>query len=83
MERRVETSVSARLEAPAQNAVVEPVEIVNISVHGARVVTGSPCSVNEPVIITNLMGAFRMKARVVYCEGLTDGRCAIGLQFCE
>ena len=83
MERRVETTVSARLEIPGEQAVVEPVNIVNISLHGARVVTSRPCGVNERVIVTDLFGGFRVEARVVYCQSLAGGRCAIGLHFNE
>jgi len=81
MERRVETTVSARLEIPGAHEIVEPVVVENISQHGARVVTGRACSVNERVIVSDLIGGIRLEARVVYCQSLLDGRCAIGLHF--
>ena len=81
MERRVETIVSARLEIPGEPRIVEPVVIENISQHGARVVTGRPCNVNVRVIVSDLIGGIRVEARVVYCQNLLDGRCAIGLHF--
>ena len=81
MERRIDTIVSARLEIPGEPKVVEPVVIENISQHGARVVTGRACDVNLRVIVSDLVGGIRVEARVVYCQSLVDGRCAIGLHF--
>ena len=81
MERRVETIVSARLEIPGERAVVEPVVVENISQHGARIVAGRACGVNEHVVVSDLIGGIRLEARVVYCQPLVDGRCAMGLHF--
>lgn len=77
-------SVGARLELPGEPAVVEPVIIENISVRGARIVAKRACRVNDSVVISDLLGTFRIEARVIYCsESLLDGQCAIGLQFRE
>jgi PilZ domain len=74
-------SVAARLEIPGEVAAVEPVVIENISTHGARVVAKRPCHVRDSVVIIDPLGRFRLDARVIYCESLVDGQCAIGLQF--
>ncbi|MGH8264022.1 MAG: PilZ domain-containing protein [Steroidobacterales bacterium] len=79
----MDTIVSARLEIPGEHKIVEPVIIENISQHGARVVTGRACDVNVRVIVSDLIGSIRVEARVVYCQSLHDGRCAIGLHFNE
>jgi hypothetical protein len=75
--------VVARLEIPGELAVVEPVVIENISTHGARVVANRSCLVHDSVVISDPLGGFRLDARVIYCEDLVDGQCAIGLRFGE
>ena len=77
----MDTIVSARLEIPGEQDIVEPVIIENISQHGARVLTDRACNVNLRVIVSDLIGTIRVEARVVYCQSLLDGRCAIGLHF--
>jgi hypothetical protein len=76
-------SVAARLEIRGEVAVLEPVVIENISTHGARVVAKRSCLVPESVVIIDSLGGFRLDARVIYCENLVDGQCAIGLRFRE
>jgi PilZ domain len=83
LERRMAMSGGARLAIPGEPAVFEPVAIENISLHGARVVANRSCLVDDSVVITDLLGGARLDARVIYCESLSDGRCAIGLQFNE
>jgi PilZ domain len=83
LERRMAMNVAARLEIPRELAVVEPVVIENISTHGARIVAKRSCLVDDSVVIADLLGAFRLDARVIYCEKLVNGQCAIGLQFRE
>jgi hypothetical protein len=76
-------SVTACLETAGEPTVIEPVVIQNISAHGARIVARRARPVHESVVIADPLGAFRLDARVIYCEGLVDGQCAIGLQFRE
>jgi len=76
-------NLAARLEMPGEPPVVEPVVIENISVHGARIVAVRSYPVHDSVVISDLLGSFRLDARVIYCESLIDGRCAIGLRFRE
>ncbi|MGP8035071.1 MAG: PilZ domain-containing protein [Steroidobacteraceae bacterium] len=84
LEGRMAMCIAARLEIPGEPAVVERVVIKNISTHGACVVAKRSCRVDEPVVISDLLGTFRIDARVIYCsESLLDGECAIGLRFSE
>jgi hypothetical protein len=76
-------SVAARLEIPGERAVVEPVVIENISIHGARIVARRSYPVRDSLVIADVFGTFRLDARVIYCENLVDGKCAIGLRFRE
>ena len=66
---------SLDVRAPARNGVTE-----NISLRGARVVTSVPWQPNAKLNIRSLLGNFRSRARVVYCEPLKSGSYALGLQ---
>lgn len=59
----------------AQEGITE-----NVSAHGARVVTSKPWPLNEPLNLRSMLGSFRSRARVVYCEPLGVNSFAIGLQ---
>ena len=84
LEGRTAMSIAARLERPGEPAVVERVVIKNISTHGACVVAKRSCRVDDCVVISDLLGTFRIDARVIYCsESLSAGECAIGLRFSE
>jgi hypothetical protein len=84
LETRTAMSVAARLEIPGKPTIVEPVVIKNMSTHGACVVAKRSCRVDDSVVIGDLLGTFRIDARVIYCsESLLDGQYAIGLRFGE
>lgn len=85
---------SGRLEKRAQLAVpvrisslVEPGSerstTENVCPSGLRIVTQKPRSLNERLLIQSLDGELRTMARVVYCQCLSDGRFAVGLEFQE
>jgi len=59
---------------PAQQGLTE-----NVSTHGARVVSSTPCKLNEPLNLWSYPGDFRARARVVYCDPLGSNSFAIGL----
>jgi hypothetical protein len=83
LERRMAMSVTACLEIAGEPTVVEPVVIQNISAHGARILARRSRPVDDSVVIADPLGAFRLDARVIYCEALADGQVAIGLRFRE
>jgi hypothetical protein len=66
---------SLDVRTPAQEGVTE-----NVSVRGARVVTSRAWQPNERLNVRSLLGNFRSRARVVYCQSLGNGTFAIGLQ---
>jgi hypothetical protein len=66
---------SLDIRTPAQEGVT-----VNISARGARVVTSRPWKPNDRLNVRSLLGNFRSRARVVYCEPVDDHSFAIGLQ---
>jgi hypothetical protein len=73
---RVAVDLAAlQVRTPAQQGVTE-----NVSLHGARVITGRPLPLNERVNIRSLVGSLRSRARVVYCEPRPSGDFVVGLQ---
>ena len=80
---RVESRIPAKIAVdlssldvrmPAQEAVTE-----NVSLRGARVVTSRAWQPNERLNVRSLLGNFRSRARVVYCQPLGNGTFAVGL----
>src|SRR5437667_12711273 len=66
---------SLDVRRPAQEGITE-----NVSARGARVVKNKPWQPNERVNVRSLLGRFRSRARVVYCQALAHGSFAIALQ---
>jgi hypothetical protein len=80
VESRIPAKISVDLSSldvrtPAQEGVTE-----NVSARGARVVTSRAWQPNERLNVRSLLGNFRSRGRVVYCEPLGNGTFAIGLQ---
>jgi hypothetical protein len=73
---RVAVDLAAlEVRTPAQQGVTE-----NVSLHGARIITGRPLPLNERLNIRSLVGNLRSRARVVYCEPRPTGDFVVGLQ---
>jgi hypothetical protein len=66
---------SLDVRRPVQEALTE-----NVSSHGARVVATKPWKPNDRLDLRSLLGEFRARARVVYCEPLAGDSFAVGLQ---
>lgn len=80
VESRIPTKIvvdlsSLDVRTPAQEGVTE-----NVSARGARVVTSKAWQPNERLNVRSLLGNFRSRARVVYCQPLGNGTFALGLQ---
>ena len=66
---------SLDIRTPAQEGVTE-----NISARGARVLTSKPWKRDDRLNVRSLLGNFKSRARVVYCEPIGGDLYAIGLQ---
>lgn len=67
------SSVNPRV--PAHSGVTD-----NVSRHGVRILTGTPCQPDDRLNLRSLQGNFRSRARVVYCVPAGPGLWAVGLQ---
>jgi PilZ domain len=84
IEKRATVKVPVRL-VPVGNAriveIVETTTTVNISRHGARLLTGRRWRPGEQLALTLPSGVFQRYGRVIYCRPLTDGQFCVGLEF--
>lgn len=80
-EKRVTIAIPVCLGVAEKLYVAEQATTVNVSPHGARVVTRRRWRPEEQPRLALRSGEFRTQAKVVYCEPQTDGHFCIGLKF--
>jgi PilZ domain len=81
IEKRVPMAVPVDLVIAEDMLVAERVVTVNVSPHGARVVTKRPWQVEEQPWLASLTSYFRLQGSVVYCQPLANGDFCVGLKF--
>jgi archaeosine-15-forming tRNA-guanine transglycosylase len=75
------TNTVASLEAAEAPAINETVVFVNISEHGARLITRRSWPVGKRVIVSDSLLNYRATGEVVYCAPHSSRRFAIGVKF--
>jgi len=55
----------------------------NVSARGARVLSTRRWKINDQLVISTQVGAFRSVARVAYCQSVPQAGYAIGLEFVD
>lgn len=81
IEKRVPMAVPVDLVIAEEMLVSERVVTVNVSPHGARVVTKRRWRDKEQAWLASLSSYFRLQGSVVYCQPLTNGDFCVGLKF--
>ena len=81
IENRGAMNLSARVHTSGVPLIVETVLVENISSRGARVRTRRAWKAHDQLVLTGMLGDFRVDAEVVYCQHLGADECAIGLKF--
>jgi len=66
-----------------ENAAHEITSTVNVSSHGARVLTKAPWVPNQDVSVRSVPGNLYSRAHVVYCKPLPDRSFSIGLRLLQ
>ncbi len=74
-------NIPARVHTSGVPLIVETVRVENISSRGARVRTQRVWQAHDQLVLTGMLGEFRVDAEVVYCQRLGPDECAIGLKF--
>jgi PilZ domain-containing protein len=78
-EKRTSLRLFVKLSIPETNQF-EVAHTLDISRHGALVVTKRVWAINEHLLLRSLRGNFSSYARVAHCKSLADHSFAIGLQ---
>ena len=81
IEKRVRMAVPVDLVIAEEMLVAERVVTVNVSPHGARVVTKRRWRAEEQPWLASLRSYFRLQGSVAYCQPLTNGDFCVGLKF--
>ena len=81
--RRAETRIPLRMFVRLSDPETGTFEIattVDVSSHGARVVTKNLWQPNQDVFVRSIRGNLHSRARVAHCEPFNDDSYAIGLE---
>ena len=62
------------------NAAYEITNTIDVSPHGARVLSKNPWAANQRLSVRSVLGHLYSSARIVYCEPHADQSFAIGLE---
>jgi len=66
-----------------ENATHEITSTINVSLHGARVLTKASWAPNQDVSVRLVPGNLYSRAHIVYCKPLPDRTFSIGLQLLQ
>jgi hypothetical protein len=80
-EKRVTMAIPVCLVTAEKLLVADQAMTMNVSSHGARVVTRRRWQLEERPRLASSSGELRAQAKVIYCEPLTNGHFCIGLRF--
>jgi len=77
-EPRVPLRIFVRLSNPDDGSF-ELIQTVDVSLHGALVLSKNPFAHNQHLLLRSIRSAFSSFARVAHCASRADGFFAIGL----
>jgi hypothetical protein len=80
-EKRVTMAIPVCLVTAGTLLFADQAMTVNVSSHGARIITRRRWLLEEQPRLASSSGELVTQAKVVYCEPLTNGHFCIGLQF--
>jgi hypothetical protein len=66
-----------------ENAAHEITSTINVSLHGARVLTKAPWAPHQDVSVRSVPGNLYSRAHIVYCKPLPDSSFSIGLELLQ
>jgi len=80
-EKRTPVELAVVLSRAHRKPFKEKVVTANVSSHGLRVVTKSMWAPGARILVSFAGEDIDEQARVVYCQRLTKGKFAVGIQF--
>jgi hypothetical protein len=81
LEKRIEVAIPLHISTLVDPETQDRTTTENVCSLGIRVVTEHARQLDEQLMIRSLTSNLRRLARVVYCQRLSDGHFAVGLQF--
>jgi hypothetical protein len=72
--------VGVRITGHVSTPGTETTFTVNVSTHGARVISTRRWKINDRLSIATLSGSFNSMARVTYCQATRESGYAIGVE---
>jgi hypothetical protein len=81
LEKRIEVAIPLQISTLLDPETEEQTTTENVCSLGIRVVTEHSRQLDEQLMIRSLTSNLRRLARVVYCQRLSEGHFAVGLQF--
>jgi hypothetical protein len=81
-ESRIPKEVVIELQS-FENAGHEIASTIDLSPHGARVLTNDPWAPHQHVFVRFFCGALHSRAHVVYCRPLPHHSYSVGLEFLQ
>jgi len=68
--------------APMESAFnMETATTVNISLHGARILTNRRWRPGDQLSLTSSSGEYRLQGKVIYCYQMIEGQFCVGVEF--
>ena len=80
LEKRNATAVAVMLTSRDRVSRTELAVTENISLRGARVLTKTPWSADDSLVVKSLEGDLQAEARVIYRQSLRENIYAVGLE---
>ena len=78
-ENRISLKMFVKISDPS-TGLFEITSTIDVSCHGARVLSKSQWETNHDLIVQPIRGSLPSRARVAHCEARTDGSHVIGLE---
>jgi hypothetical protein len=79
-ERRIARTVSVEVCLQDELKVEEKMLTENVSAHGARVLMKQKLQPGQELLVSSPKEGVRSQARIVYCQRVSEGRFAVGLE---
>jgi len=79
-EKRIARTVAVELSRLDASPPGETTFTENVSPYGARVWTKRRCQPEERVLLSSPETGLHTQARIVYCQRVSEGRFAVGLE---
>ena len=81
LEKRIQLAIPIQISSVLDAVATERATTENVCSKGIRIRSEHARNLNERLIVTALAGGLQARARVLYCQKLSDGLFGVGLQF--